>query len=206
VFRLGGNWLHKFVVNDAQGNVKVNAGISQGLPWLGANHDPHGINRDDAHSQFTKVDANAAFTLPLPKIGRALLAYRGVLGGQYTNAALFGSEQLYPGGIDTIRGFRSGEIAGDRGVYSRNELAWVNAPAWKDGRIEPYVFVDAGKVNLIASPDFPALAGVGADLRAQWQWHAQMLSGEVLVGRALTQPASLGSKATLVLATMNWNY
>ncbi|KVN29790.1 peptide transporter [Burkholderia pyrrocinia] len=206
VFRLGGNWLHKFVMNDAQGNVTVNAGISQGLPWLGANHDPHGINRDDAHSQFTKVDATAAFTLPLPKIGRALLAYRGVLGGQYTNAALFGSEQLYLGGMDTIRGFRSGEIAGDRGVYSRNELAWVNAPAWKDGRIEPYVFVDAGKVNLIASPGFPTLAGIGAGLRAQWQWHAQMLSGEVLVGRALTQPASLGSKATLVLATMNWNY
>ncbi|WP_081069449.1 ShlB/FhaC/HecB family hemolysin secretion/activation protein [Burkholderia stagnalis] len=206
VFRLGGNWLHKFVMNDAQGNVTVNAGISQGLPWLGANHDQHGINRDDAHSQFTKVDATAAFTLPLPRIGRAVLAYRGVLGGQYTNAALFGSEQLYLGGMDTIRGFRSGEIAGDRGVYSRNELAWVNAPAWKDGRIEPYVFVDAGKVNLIASPGFPTLAGVGAGLRAQWQWHAQMLSGEVLVGRALTQPASLGPKATLVLATMNWNY
>ncbi|RQR51435.1 ShlB/FhaC/HecB family hemolysin secretion/activation protein [Burkholderia sp. Bp9126] len=206
VFRLGGNWLHKFVMNDAQGNVTVNAGISQGLPWLGAHHDPHGINRDDAHSQFTKVDATAAFTLPLPKIGRALLAYRGVLGGQYTNTALFGSEQLYLGGMDTIRGFRSGEIAGDRGVYSRNELAWVNAPAWTDGRIEPYVFVDAGKANLIASPGFPTLAGVGAGLRAQWQWRAQMLSGEVLVGRALTQPASLGPKATLVLATMNWNY
>ncbi|KWH41366.1 peptide transporter [Burkholderia stagnalis] len=206
VFRLGGNWLHKFVMNDAQGNVTVNAGISQGLPWLGANHDQHGINRDDAHSQFTKVDATAAFTLPLPRIGRAVLAYRGVLGGQYTNAALFGSEQLYLGGMDTIRGFRSGEIAGDRGVYSRNELAWVNAPAWKDGRIEPYVFVDAGKVNLIASPGFPTLAGVGAGLRAQWQWRMQMLSGEVLVGRALAQPASLGSKATLVLATMNWNY
>ncbi|WP_080437269.1 ShlB/FhaC/HecB family hemolysin secretion/activation protein [Burkholderia ubonensis] len=206
VFRLGGNWLHKFVMNDAQGNVTVNAGISQGLPWLGANHDPHGINREDAHSQFTKVDATAAFTLPLPKLGRAILAYRGVLGGQYTNAALFGSEQLYLGGMDTIRGFRSGEIAGDRGVYSRNELAWVNAPAWKDGRIEPYVFIDAGKANLIASPGFPTLAGVGAGLRVQWQWHKQSLSGELLVGRALTQPAALGSKATLVLGTANWLY
>nr|WP_232450150.1 ShlB/FhaC/HecB family hemolysin secretion/activation protein [Burkholderia ubonensis] len=206
VFRLGGNWLHKFVMNDAQGNFTFNAGVSQGLPWLGANHDVHGITREDAHSQFTKVDATAAFTLPLPKIGRAMFAYRGVLGGQYTNAALFGSEQLYLGGMDTIRGFRSGEIAGDRGFYSRNEFAWVNAPAWKDGRIEPYVFVDAGKANLIATPGFPTLAGAGTGLRAQWQWRRQMLSGEVLVGRALTQPAALGPKATLVLATMNWNY
>lgn len=206
VLRLAGNWLHKFVMNDAQGNFTINGGLSQGLPWFGANHDPHGITRDEAHSQFTKVDATAAFTLPLPKIGNALLAYRGVLGGQYTNMALFGSEQLYLGGMDTVRGFRSGEIAGDRGFYSRNELAWVNAPAWKDGRIEPYVFVDAGKASLIAIPGFPTLAGAGAGLRAQWQWHKQFLSGEVLVGRALTQPAALGPKATLVLATVNWNY
>ncbi|WP_253566386.1 ShlB/FhaC/HecB family hemolysin secretion/activation protein [Burkholderia cenocepacia] len=206
VFRLGGNWLHKFVMNDAQGNFTLNGGVSQGLPWFGANHDPHGIMRDEAHSQFTKVDATAAFTLPLPKVGRALLAYRGVLSGQYTNMALFGSEQLYLGGMDTIRGFRSGEVAGDRGFYSRNELAWVNAPAWKDGRIEPYVFVDAGKANLVAMPGFPTLAGAGAGLRAQWQWHKQSLSGELLVGRALVQPAALGSKATLVLGTLNWFY
>jgi len=206
VFRLGGSWLHKFVMNDAQGNFTANGGVSQGLPWFGANHDPHGITRDEAHSQFTKVDATAAFTLPLPKIGRALLAYRGVLGGQYTNMALFGSEQLYLGGMDTIRGFRSGEIAGDRGFYSRNELAWVNAPAWKDGRIEPYVFVDAGKASLVAIPGFPTLAGAGGGLRVQWQWHKQSLSGELLVGRALVQPAALGSKAKLVLGTLNWFY
>ncbi|MEN2473830.1 ShlB/FhaC/HecB family hemolysin secretion/activation protein [Burkholderia sp. GS2Y] len=206
VLRVGGNWLHKFVMNDAQGNFTANGGVSQGLPWFGANHDPHGITRDEAHSQFTKVDATAAFTLPLPKVGRALLAYRGVLSGQYTNVALFGSEQLYLGGMDTVRGFRSGEIAGDRGFYSRNELAWVNAPAWKDGRIEPYVFFDAGKASLVATSGFPTLAGAGAGVRAQWQWHKQFLSGEVLVGRALTQPAALGSKATLVLATLNWNY
>ncbi|KML49419.1 peptide transporter [Burkholderia cepacia] len=206
VLRVGGNWLHKFVMNDAQGNFTANGGVSQGLPWFGANHDLHGIARDEAHSQFTKVDATAAFTLPLPKVGRALLAYRGVLSGQYTNVALFGSEQLYLGGMDTVRGFRSGEIAGDRGFYSRNELAWVNAPAWKDGRIEPYVFFDAGKASLVATSGFPTLAGAGAGVRAQWQWHKQFLSGEVLVGRALTQPAALGSKATLVLATLNWNY
>ncbi|MGS0893261.1 ShlB/FhaC/HecB family hemolysin secretion/activation protein [Burkholderia stagnalis] len=206
VFRLGGNWLHKFVMNDSQGNFTINAGLSQGLPWLGASHDQQGIDREDAHSQFTKVDATAAFTLPLPKLGRTMLAYRGVLGGQYTNAALYGSEQLYLGGMDTIRGFRSGEIAGDRGFYSRNELAWVNAPAWQNGRIEPYLFVDAGKANLIAVSGFPTLAGAGAGVRVQWQWGKQLLSGELLVGRALTQPAALGSKATLVLGTANWWY
>jgi hemolysin activation/secretion protein len=205
VLRMGGNWMRKFALNDAQGNVTLDAGVSQGLPWLEADHDRPGIARDDAHSQFTKLDATATFTVPLPKLGSAAFAYRGVLGGQYTNVALFGSEQLYLGGMDTVRGFRSGEIVGDRGLYSRNEIAWINVPAWHDGRIEPYLFLDAGKASLVAVPGFPSLVGVGAGLRAQWQWHKQFLSGELLGGRALTQPASLGPKATLVLGTLNWS-
>nr|WP_229758121.1 ShlB/FhaC/HecB family hemolysin secretion/activation protein [Paraburkholderia caffeinilytica] len=206
VLRVGGNWLRKFVLNDAPGNVTLDAGVSEGLPWLEADHDAHGIARDGAHSQFTKLDATASFTVPLPKLGRAALVYRGTLSGQFTNVALYGSEQLYLGGMDTVRGFRSGEISGDRGLYSRNEVAWVNTPAWHDGRIEPYIFIDAGKASLIALPGFPTLAGVGAGLRGQWLWHRQMLSAEALVGRALTQPVALGPKATLVLATLNWNY
>nr|WP_313068133.1 ShlB/FhaC/HecB family hemolysin secretion/activation protein [Paraburkholderia sp. LEh10] len=205
VLRVGSNWLHRFVLNDAPGSVTLDAGLSQGLPWLEADHDAHGIARSDAHSQFTKLDATANFTVPLPNLGAVALAYRGTFGGQYANVALYGSEQLYLGGMDTVRGFRSGEIAGDRGLYSRNELAWVNAPAWKDGRIEPYVFFDAGKASLIAVPGFPTLAGVGAGVRAQWQWRKQVLSGELLAGRALTQPAALGPKATLILGTLNWS-
>ncbi|WP_175754009.1 ShlB/FhaC/HecB family hemolysin secretion/activation protein [Burkholderia ambifaria] len=203
VLRAGVNWLHKFALNDAAGNVTLDAGVSQGLPWLEADHDAPNIDETDAHSQFTKLDATATYALPLPKLGTAQFAYRGALGGQWTNVALYGSEQLYLGGMDTIRGFRSGEIAGDRGIYARNELAWVNVPAWHDARVEPYVFLDAGKANLIAVPEFPTLAGVGAGLRAQWQWHGKQLSGEVLAGRQLCRPASLGSKATLVLGTAN---
>lgn len=76
VLRVCGNWLHRFVLNDAQGNVTLDAGISQGLPWLEADHDAPGISRDDAHGQFTKLDATMTFTLPLPKVGSAALAYR----------------------------------------------------------------------------------------------------------------------------------
>ncbi|KKI34904.1 hypothetical protein VI03_31335 [Burkholderia vietnamiensis] len=90
VLRLAGNWLHKFAMNDALGSFTISGGLSQQLAWFGANHDPHGITR----SQFTQTDATAAFMLPLPKTGPALVVYRGVLGGQYTNMALFGSEQL----------------------------------------------------------------------------------------------------------------
>ncbi|WP_345817828.1 ShlB/FhaC/HecB family hemolysin secretion/activation protein (plasmid) [Paraburkholderia sp. PREW-6R] len=210
VLRAGGTWLHKFVMNDTPANVTLNAGISQGLPWFEAVHDAGRIAKADAHSQFTKLDATATFTLPLPvlstPVGPAAFAYRGVLGGQFTNVALFGSEQLYLGGMDTVRGFRSGEIVGDRGFYSRNEIALVNVPSWHDGRIEPYLFFDAGKASLVAVGGFPSLVGTGAGLRAQWQWHRQLLSAEAMLGRALTQPVSLGPIATLFLFTLNWNY
>ncbi|WP_233874115.1 ShlB/FhaC/HecB family hemolysin secretion/activation protein [Paraburkholderia adhaesiva] len=206
VLRVGGNWLHRFVLNDAPGNFTLDAGFSQGLPWFGANHDAAAIQRDDAHAQFTKFDATATWTVPLPKVGPASLAYRGAMGGQYTNVALYGTDQLYLGGMDTIRGFRSGDIAGDRGIYSRNELAWVNVPVWHNGRIEPYVFLDAGKADLIATPGFSTLAGVGAGLRAQWQWHHQQFSAEGLVGRQLCRPAASGPKSTLALGTVNWTY
>lgn len=125
---------------------------------------------------------------------------------QFTNVALYGTEQLYLGGMDTIRGFRSGGLADDRGLYSRNELAWVNVPAWHDGRVEPYVFLDAGKVSLVATPGFPTLAGIGAGLRAQWQWHSQQLSGEALVGHQLCRPSEIGPRATLVMGTINYAF
>ncbi|MFP6560601.1 ShlB/FhaC/HecB family hemolysin secretion/activation protein [Paraburkholderia sp. B3] len=206
VLRLGGNWLHRFVLNDAPGNVTLDAGISQGLPWFEADHDAPDIPSDYAHSQFTKLDATGTFAIPLPKLGHAALVYRGTVGGQFTNVALYGTEQLYLGGMDTIRGFRSGDLAGDRGFYSRNELAWVNVPVWHDGRVEPYVFLDAGKANLIATPGFPTLVGVGAGLRVQWQWRSQQFSGEGLVGRQLCRPASIGPRATLALGTFNWSF
>lgn len=206
VLRVGGNWLHRFVLNDAQGNVTLDGGISQGLPGLEADHDAPDISRDDAHSQFTKLDTTMTFTLPLPKTGALALAYRGAVGGQVTNVALYGTEQLYLGGMDTIRGFRSGDLVGDRGLYSRNELAWVNVPSWHDGRVEPYLFLDAGKASLVATPGFPTLAGIGAGLRAQWQWHKQQLSGEVLVGRQLCRPAEIGPRATLVMGTINYAF
>ena len=87
----------------------------------------------------------------------------------------------------------------------RNEAAWQNAPAWHDARVEPYVFLDGGKPHLVAQGGWPTLMGAGIGARAQWQYRNQTVSGEVLLGQALLQPASLGKKATVVLATLNWS-
>ncbi|WGS50739.1 ShlB/FhaC/HecB family hemolysin secretion/activation protein [Paraburkholderia sp. D15] len=74
---------------------------------------------NDATGNFT-LDATASMMVPLPKLGRSLFAYRGTLSGQFTNVALYGSERLYLDGMDMVRGFRPGAIAGDRGLQARN--------------------------------------------------------------------------------------
>ena len=87
--------------------------------------------------------------------------------------------------------------------YSRNEIAWVNAPAWKDGHLEPCVFLNVGQASLIATPGLPTLVGIGAGPRGQWQWRQRVISAELNIGHALTQPANLSSQAMLGLATAN---
>ncbi len=121
-----------------RGYVTADAGYSRGLTSPHATRDPSDIRQDEAHAQFNKLDASTTLQLPLPPVaGGAVLAWRAQLTGQWTNVALFGSEQIYAGGMSTVRGFREGVIAGDRGAYLRNELAWANAPVVAGIRIEP---------------------------------------------------------------------
>ena len=206
VTRLSESWLHKFNANGAQAYFTLEAGVSQGLAALEASHDASDIARSDAHSQFTKWDMNGSVNLPLPALGSVNLAYRSSFAAQQTTVALYGSEQLYLGGMDSIRGFRSGTLAADRGLWWKNELTWSNAPAWASGQIEPYLFLDGGKASLIATPGFPSLVGIGAGVRVQGKWQGRTLSGEVMAGRGLIQPAALGPSANLVLATANLNF
>jgi len=175
------------------------------LRWLSAVEDADGIGRDEAHNQFTKLDATATLQATLGSIGGASVGYRVLMRMQYSDVALFGTQQIFLGGMSSVRGFNEGGIAGDSGFYLRNELAWHNAPAWLDARIEPYVFLDGGKAHLVAQGGWPTLVGAGLGVRAQWKVRQQMLSAEVLLGRALIQPALLGEKATVLLATFNWS-
>lgn len=207
VLRAAWSGLRRFAANGQPGYVTAEAGVSRGLPSINATRDPADIRPEEAHAQFTKLDANATLQLPLPLVfDRAQLAWRAQLVGQWANVALFGSEQIYAGGMSTVRGFREGVIAGDRGAYLRNELAWANAPALAGMRMEPYVFLDGGQAQYVATRRWQSVAGAGAGLRVSAQWARQTFTSELLLGVPLAQPAYLGAKATLLLATFNWTY
>ncbi|MEM5344264.1 ShlB/FhaC/HecB family hemolysin secretion/activation protein [Paraburkholderia azotifigens] len=205
VARVALNGLQRFVANDQGAAATWDFGISQGLPWLAASHDDSEIGKSDAHSQFTRLDATATLQMTLGSLLGTQWAYRGTLRGQFSRVALFGTQQIYLGGMDSVRGFTEGGIAGDSGAYIRNEAAWQNVPAWHDARVEPYVFLDGGKSHLVAQGGWPTLVGTGIGARAEWRHNAQTITGEVLLGQALIQPAALGHKATVLLATLNWS-
>jgi len=207
VLRAAWSGLRRFAANGQPGYATAEAGISRGLTSLNATRDPSDIRADEAHAQFTKLDASATLQLPLPRLsGGAQLAWRAQLAGQWANVALFGSEQIYAGGMSTVRGFREGVIAGDRGAYLRNELAWANAPALAGVRMEPYVFLDGGQAAYVATRDWQSVAGTGLGLRLSAQWARQVFTSELMLGMPLAQPAYLGTKSALVLATLNWTY
>ncbi|WP_370882135.1 ShlB/FhaC/HecB family hemolysin secretion/activation protein [Paraburkholderia graminis] len=205
VLRVGLNGLRRFVANDQGAAATWDVGVSRGLPWLSASHDSPGIDEVEAHSQFTRLDATATLQVALGTLAGTQWTYRGTLRGQYSRVALFGNEQIFLGGMDSVRGFTEGGIAGDSGFYLRNEAAWQNVPAWHDARVEPYVFVDGGKSHLVAQGGWPTLIGTGVGARAQWRYKTQTVTSEVLLGQALLQPAALGKKATVLLATLNWS-
>lgn len=207
VLRAAWSGLWRFAASGQQGYVTAEAGYSRGLSAFHATQDPGDIHRDEAHAQFNKLDASTTMQLPLPLLAkRVQLAWRAQLVGQWTNVALFGSEQIFAGGMSTVRGFREGVISGDRGAYLRNELAWANAPAIGGVRMEPYLFLDGGEAQYVATRQWQAVVGTGAGIRLSAQWAGQSFTSELLVGAPLAQPAALGPKRGVVLATLNWIY
>jgi len=205
VARVGISTLRRFVMNDQGAAATFDLGVSQGLPWLAASHDAGSIGRAEAHSQFTLLDSTSTLQFSLGTLAGSAWTYRGTLRAQFSRVSLFGNEQIFLGGMSSVRGFTEGGIAGDSGFYVRNEAAWQNVPVWRGARIEPYIFLDGGKSHLIAQGGWPTLVGAGVGTRLQWRFKTQTITSEVLVGQALLQPAALGRKATVLLATLNWS-
>jgi hemolysin activation/secretion protein len=205
VLRIGVNRQQRFTVKEQQAAWSIDVGLSKGL-HMNANGDPADIRDSEAHSQFTKVDTTATMALPLGKTGDLSWLWRGQVNAQWARQALFGSEQIFAGGMSSVRGFRDGAISGDRGLYMRNDLIWSNTPEWSHLRLEPYAFLDAGRTELIAQGHYEEVMGTGIGVRLQMSFGKHQVASELMVGRALQQPEALGPKAKVALATINWTY
>lgn len=123
-----------------------------------------GAQKDEAHLPANVPTARYRIatldlTVSSPLGGR--LAYRGSFRGQFSNHALYGSDQISIGGPYTVRGYDGDHaLLGRSGWYLRQELSVGVSNA-----IQPYALVDTGGVR--GSRRTPV--GVGAGLRGAWK-------------------------------------
>lgn len=185
VARLGINRLARFASAHGIGQWTLDAGVNLGLDAFGASRDPADLPDEAARAQFRKLDFGASVDLPLS----ARWTWRGRLVGQWTEDALYSSEQIFAGGVGSVRGFPESAQGGDRGFYLRNEFAtWRQTRLFGESlRLEPYLFLDAGQLRTLADGRDQTLVGAGAGIRIGFRsGHA-----ELILGRPLREPDGL---------------
>lgn len=152
---------------------------------IGSDNDDatYNASRATAPAAWEKYRLNAEYKQRFG--GQWLLRARGV--AQYTRHALIDIEELYVGGIDSVRGLRRGELAGDRGYFANLE---VYTPAIA-GALRFLGFVDNGRILRInalpgeVASDGATTWGLGlrfvhrgvAELAVDW---AKVQSGSIL--------------------------
>lgn len=183
VSRLAGNTLWRW----QHGALSAELGYSRGLKAFGGDGDAPNLPSSAPHFEFEKWDANLSLAWTL----NSALAWRTQLSGQTARTGLPGADQIYLGGAGSIRGFREGIVAGDRGAMMRNELQWTNAlsntlsaSGW---RLEPYAFWDTGVARQLSASADQKLSGLGLGARAVWKG----VSAEVIWGVPQTAPAGV---------------
>lgn len=129
---------------------QASAAISyhRGLGILGA-FDDATAQVGSPMGQFEKVSASLGY-FRTQQVDAATMIFSANISGQWTDDALFGSEQMSLGGYSTVRGVREALLYADKAVFMRNELSLL-LPELNDaraveaiGRLEPYVALDLG--------------------------------------------------------------
>lgn len=177
------------LVKRVQGrNISFRTAFSQGLNFLGS-RPKNPLSSRLAGSTFSRFQVSANFRQALVKNYQANLKFTG----QAASEKLTPQYEMYMGGIDSVRGYPSGDYLADSGIYANLELLvpmpflpeWVKVPygerPLKDD-ITGVLFFDygigskRGKIQGEQSVDRMASIGVGvrvklmnqALLRLEW--------------------------------------
>ncbi|MDR1145839.1 MAG: ShlB/FhaC/HecB family hemolysin secretion/activation protein [Verrucomicrobiales bacterium] len=196
VFRLGAR--HTYRAD--RGFYAADFTVSQGAPIFGA-HGNGGLQWDSPHSVFTKLEAGVSAYQGLLD----WLSLRSSLRGQFAPQGLYGSEQIFLGDFNTVRGYINSNAVGDDGFYMRNELC-VNLPPlagigwldWLITKVQPYAFLDGGYAIAKAESAGVTLLGTGVGGRFIWD----RFTAEVLFGAPLTHSVWLPHDQPVTYFTM----
>lgn len=165
------------------------AGISFGLPLLGATRDEADAPRDAPSAQFSRLSFGWQRQAALGTLGTLVTD----LQAQASPDTLFGSEQMALGSYATVRGYDAAIVAGDGGGYLRTDLylapdLWTRAlPAGlreaAARRVQPHLFLDAGVVRDRAGGADGRAGGAGFGL----SWQRGRVTATGLVGVPLVR-------------------
>lgn len=178
----------------------------QGLRALGALRDADDLPPGAAQAQFTKFELSGSLQRPLGGEFFKGTTWRARLHAQWSGDALYSSEQIFAGGVSSVRGFAESAVGGDRGVVLRNELVregwWLGANG--RARIDPYVFVDAARVYAVAGGRGESLASAGVGLRISFLYGSSQGAADIVVGRPIKRPHARTEAAPSI--SMNLSY
>jgi hemolysin activation/secretion protein len=154
---------------------------------------------DSAHAQFSKWEAGA--TVQWRALGNFQI--KNALFGQYSRTGLYGSDQIYVGGISSVRGYKESTLVGDQGGYSRNDVSkrFEQQLFGFDIGLEPYICLDGGLAKQVFENKFRMLAGGGAGLRLG----SRGLSVDLLAAHSLAASRSV-RKESQFFASLNYRF
>jgi hemolysin activation/secretion protein len=187
---------------------------ARGLDAFGALQDGP-IREDDVpRAQFEKIglDVSALHDLDLAGLG---VSYRGLLSGQISRDPLFGSEQLALGDQGTVRGFLDLPVAGDSGMFLRNDFIWsANGKSSLTRGLNLSVGLDLGYVEAVSGSignsgqDDAWIAGaaLGLSQSIALPWWDQALSWSAVYARPLREPDFIEADDYVVYARLDWKW
>jgi len=159
------------------GMTQFGVGLNFSLRGVVSNESEFENNRYQAMANYVYVVASITRTQKLPW-GMGLLVK---VDGQSANQPLIVNEQYLAGGMESVRGYKENEQAGDNGMHGMIELSFPDpfekSSAAKLIHMSPFLFYDFAALTIIDPLPTQAekirLAGTGAGVRGQVWKHLE---------------------------------
>lgn len=172
-----------------RGQIDIELGRRQGVPWLGAQPEPATRPRvlPTARYKLTTLDLGASADLG------GTIGYHAALHAQLSRRPLYGSDEIAVGGPFTVRGYPGQRaLIGRSGWFLRQEL---NAQVGRG--LTSYLLADTGRVR--GARGRPLSVGAGAHA------HALGTDLDTWVALPLTARTRLGARSALLGLTAGWS-
>lgn len=177
--------------------------LSQGIDGLGATEVGNLLaTRSDGQASFTKAEIFARYIKEFEEGWRVTAQTKGQLSGD----PLLSAEECGLGGATFGRAFNSSEITGDHCLAASLEVSKSMTDNLPGGlsALQPYVFLDGGRVFNFGTQADESLASVGVGVRAEFN---ETFSGGLEVAKPLGRDSEFsGDRSPRVFASITTSF